>query len=514
MQSGRRALVHGQKGVYEMLIGLEIHAQILCESKLFSRSPSSISSDVSPNSCVSLFDVAIPGTLPQLGRVPVEQALRAALALKCNINKTSKFERKHYFYQDMPLGYQITQQEIPIAENGTLTYEINTNGQSPIRDHLTVQRIQIEQDSGKSIHDMHPTFSLVDLNRAGSALIEMVFLPTLRSPTDAAAAIRTLQQLLRHIGVCDGNMENGSLRCDVNISVMKSIESNDTQIIHEQIKGERVEIKNVSSIQRVIQAIEFESKRQVERLEAGEVVKRETRGYDATTGKTFYLRDKETAVDYRFFPDPDLPLLCVTDEDIEHIRNTFPELPDETINRIKVQYSLDDYQVNVLMSQQGIQYYEMVVSLTSEYDKISIFNWITSDLLGLLNILNSSFKESPISPQQMAQCIHLLRDSIISAPQCKQLLKILFDEEKGGDPEAIVIKKGWKQITNNDTIQNIVIEVINDSKFSEQLNKFKSGKSNMDKFFFGEIMRRSKGQASPHVVQDVLRIELAKIIPK
>lgn len=545
---------------WAVTIGLEIHAQIRCKSKLFSRActPSSSSASSLPNGNVSLFDAAYPGTLPVLNSEAVQQAIKAALALKCKVNHQSVFERKHYFYQDLPLGYQITQQRYPIAEGGLLNYTYQNQNQgdnlsegtekskkaqstSQLIGSVRVDRIQLEQDSGKSLHDSHPSMTLVDLNRAGVGLIEIVFAPQLHSAEQAAAVLRTTQEILRHIGVCDGNMEDGSMRCDVNISVAKAGGG-----------GTRVEIKNLNSVQRVIAAARYEANRQIQLLESeasggasnegkskneGELssgseissdspkVRRETRGFNPDTGTTYFMRTKEDATDYRYFPDPDLPFLVLTDDEIDAIRASLPDLPHETVKRIRDTYGLDEYQIGVLMSAReakrkinnaegeqlqsvegsvsesskhtpdigessdnALKYFENVCSKLAndtkplsgniknqEYLKpTSVFHWVMSELQGHLNAENRGFSDSPVSPAQLAEILALLAQDTISTPQAKSLLAVMFVEaDLKASALTVANRLGLKNVGDESVVQKLCTEAVNDPANADQLRRYR-----------------------------------------
>ena len=553
--STRGFCVLQNKSLYELCVGLEIHAQILSNSKLFSNSTCS-SLQSFPNSCVSLFDAAYPGTLPSLNRIAIHRAITAALVLNCKINTISYFERKHYFYQDLPLGYQITQQQVPIAVDGHLIFDaIDKTDKESKKSLALIKRIQIEQDSGKSIHDIHPNLSAVDLNRAGVGLLEIVFAPTLRSASEAAAVVKKLQDLFRHIGICDGNMESGSFRIDVNVSMSKK-QINQTENNNKPVLGQRVEIKNLNSIQKLVNAIQYESQRQMTLLEAGQRICLETRGYDSESNSTYHMRLKETSMDYRFFPDPDLPRLVVTEDEIRAIQESIPELPQDTMRRLNEQYGLEESQSLLMISHVGLlHYYESVMSSCKKKKKASedrtnnnnnhnninnnnnnnnnindessndnnnnaseytlhpafVFNWITTELLGLLNTLNLNFQESPISPLQTKDILDNLINGVITAPQAKLLFKILFEEYPNNpniSPFNIILEKGWKRVTDVEDIKNLCLDVISDMKHAKQLKKFRDGKKSMENYFFGEVMKKSKNQACPHTVQKVLKVIL------
>jgi aspartyl-tRNA(Asn)/glutamyl-tRNA(Gln) amidotransferase subunit B len=503
---------------WEVRIGLEIHAQISSLTKLFSAASTS-SKDKIPNSSVSLFDAAIPGTLPSLNRQAVQHALRTAIALKCNINKYSIFERKHYFYQDLPLGYQITQHKHPIAENGILDFPVLKDGKEQYRAQVGITRIQIEQDSGKSLHENHPSRTLVDLNRAGTGLLEIVFEPTLTSADEAASALRSMQMLLRHINVCDGNLQDGSMRCDVNVSVHKDNE----------IKGKRVEVKNINSMQMVTDAVNFEVQRHISLLESDRPLLSETRGYNAMSGETFHMRFKESTVDYRIFPDPDIPPLVLTDEEITASRVEFSkiEMPDDMVNRLHERYKLTNEQIEVLTKIPGlVQFYESIfkeeqiiqissngdITANNNLDFVVVYNWLTGDVLAEIKNRHLDVSTTPITPNQFVKVMKLLQSQVISGPQAKILFKELFSNDNTNvDPELIVSRNGWLLISDDSLIENMIHEIINDPKHAIQLQKYKDGKKSFSKYFFGEVMKKSKGQANPIVVDKKLNDILARL---
>jgi aspartyl-tRNA(Asn)/glutamyl-tRNA(Gln) amidotransferase subunit B len=521
-------------------IGLEIHAQMITSSKLFSPSrhiswPQATESR--PNSAISLFDIAFPGTLPRLNKMAVTQAVRTAKILNCVINKVSMFERKHYFYQDLPLGYQITQQMKPIALNGRLDFDVQKDGKFLHKSSVGITRIQMEQDSGKSIHDRHPNHSLVDLNRAGVGLLEIVFEPDLQTADEAVSAIKAVQRLLRHIKICDGNMQDGSMRCDVNISVAEF----DSEGKESGLVGDRVEIKNLNSMQRVADAVEYEIQRHIQLLESGQQVPRETRKFDVETGTTCRLRSKETAVDYRIFPDPDLPLLILTEEEIQEMTSAgaMPELPDETVSRLAAKYHLTDEQANRLITTAGIRYYEETVATLSQTVVLSpqihqaVFHWIFGDVMMHLNELGQTLEESIVTPKQVSDIILMIlphdetqflpsgsgdgeaeEHVAISGPQAKTLLRTLFHPTyHGASPGAIVIENRWKLITDPKKIRELAQESVRNPKNSKQLKKYISGnQQGMVKFFFGDVMKLGKGQVDPKRIEKIVAEVLAEVV--
>lgn len=541
--------------MWKTKVGLEIHAQVTLASKLFSGS-SAIIKDKIPNTCVSFFDAALPGTLPRLNKRVVEQAILASVALNCELNNISFFERKHYFYQDLPLGYQITQHKKPIAEKGNISFDVQRDGKFLYRKSLDVMRIQIEQDSGKSLHDAHPNRTLIDLNRAGSALLEIVFSPTLENGDEAASALRSVQWLLRHVGVCDGNLQDGSMRCDVNVSVHK-VDANSNTVL---IDGPRVEVKNINSMQMVSNAVDYETKRHIELLDRGEVVQSATRGYDSVTSSTYHMRYKESTVDYRIFQDPDIPALELTDEDIangfERYKNI--EMPADTIKRM-LKYNLSGAQIDVMVRVGGVAYFEEVMQLLGHTtgEKLNkekyisdgagdnmnignsvtspsvdappaappapatpatfVFNWMFGDLLGEMNTIDTTFVHPPLSASLFCKVISMQLNGTISAAQTKLVFKELFDTIRHiewdknkkliitTEPEDVVKRKDWVVISDSIVIQRYVEESLSNPKNSLQLQKYLDGKDSMAKFFFGDIMKLSKGQANPTVTDRILK---------
>lgn len=466
----------------------------------------------------------LSGTLPCLNREAVNQAIRAASALNCTINKESYFERKHYCYQDLPLGYQITQHARPIAENGRLEFDVLKEGVFTHKASVGITRIQLEQDSGKSLYNSHPLYTLVDLNRAGVALLEIVFEPDLRSPEEAASALRAVQKLLRHINICDGNMQEGSMRCDVNVSVEESEESCLARGGVEQIRGGRVEVKNINSMSSVAAAARFEANRHVSILERGERIPRETRGYDAGTDSTHRMRSKETAVDYRIFRDPDLPPLLLTDEDIQRALQSAQDGLEKTAARLIAEYGLDNQQVDMLLTHQVLKFFEEAVLVSKKNNGSegtasgsdaevprSVYKWLFGDLMGNLNTYKLTIKECPVTPIQLVAVIKLVESNRISGPQAKTLLKDLFDERKiGVCPEQLVAEYGWEIISDRGLIDSIVEKVINDPQNAKMLQKYLSGNHRIAKFFFGEVMKVSKGQVDPKALDAILESALIK----
>lgn len=503
--------------LWQATIGLEIHAQLKVKTKLFS--PGSVTSQ--KNSHLGLFDIALPGTLPQLNGRAVDEAIKTALALNCNINLTSHFDRKHYFYLDLPQGYQITQQHRPLGYNGHLLFRCSDENGGVISTGVGVQRLQIEQDSAKSVHDMHDHYSLVDYSRAGSALVEIVFSPTLRTPKQAASVLATTQQLLRHIDVCTGNLEDGSMRCDVNVSVARyedfdyDAEPSRNPLL--MVQGGRVEVKNLSSIQRVEAAADYEIKRHINLLLQHESIPRQTRGFDVISGSTFALRAKEDAVDYRFFPDPDLPPLVISEEELERYRQDLPELPAETISRMQTEYELNDYQVSVLFSLQVVKLFEGVMSLVASDRKgklaAAAFNFITCDLAGIAAFNSISMEFFPISVSQIFEIINAIEEDKMTSSQVKKIVIGLCTDEamRSLSISEIASKLGLVKVSDEALLRELCAQAIDDPKHDKELSKYKSGKLGMFNFFFGAVMKQCKGQADPAIVRSVLESMLNKI---
>ena len=476
--------IQGATGDWEIVIGMEVHAQISSKSKLFSGASAEFGGD--PNSHVSLVDAAMPGMLPVINKFCVEQAIRTGLGLKAKINTYSVFDRKNYFYPDLPQGYQISQFKQPIVGEGTIYIEVD--GETVA---VGVERLHMEQDAGKSIHDQSPTMSYVDLNRSGVALMEIVSRPDMRSAEEAKAYITKLRTILRYLGTCDGNMEQGSLRADINVSVRRPGGA----------FGTRCEIKNVNSIRFIGQAIEYEAQRQVDILEDGGTIDQETRLFDARKGVTRSMRSKEEAHDYRYFPDPDLLPLTFSEEWVEEIRATLPELPDEKKARLIKEYGLKAYDASVLVGDPAnADYFEQVAK--GRDGKLAA-NWVINELFGRLRKEGKSINESPVSAAQLGKIIDLITSGDISGKIAKELFEIVFTE--GGDPAEIVEKRGMKQVTDTGAIEAAVDEVIaaNPDK-AEQVKD----KPNMIGWFVGQVMKATQGKANPKAVNELLRKKL------
>lgn len=487
--SVNKNLVKGQTGDWEMVIGLEVHAQVISKSKLFSGSSTAFGGD--PNDHVSLVDAGMPGMLPVLNAYCVEQAIKTGLGLNAKINKTSVFERKNYFYPDLPTGYQISQYQYPIVGEGEMEIDLDDGTTRTIG----IERLHLEQDAGKSMHDQHPTKTYVDLNRAGVALMEIVSKPDLRSAEEVAAYIKKLRSIMRYLGTCDGNMEQGNLRCDVNLSMRRPGEK----------FGTRTETKNVNSIRNITLAIEYEAQRQVEILESGGTIVQETRLWDPGQNITRSMRSKEEAHDYRYFPCPDLLPLELNDKEIEDIRVTLPELPDIKKKRFVNDYALSMYDTSVLIAERELAaYYENVVK-GGKRDAKKAANWVITELLGLLNKQDKDITDSPISADALGALLDLMDDNTISGKIAKDVFAIMV--ETGQDPHKIVEEKGLKQVTDTGAIEKIIDDVI--AANPGQVADYRGGKDKLFGFFVGAVMKASQGKANPDIVNDILKKKLA-----
>ena len=480
------ALIEGATGSWEMVIGLEIHAQVTSRAKLFSGASTEFGAE--PNTQVSLVDAAMPGMLPVINRVCVEQAVRTGLGLNAKINLRSVFDRKNYFYPDLPQGYQISQYKDPIVGEGEVIIDL-PDGETQT---VGIERLHLEQDAGKSLHDQHPTKSFVDLNRSGVALMEIVTKPDMRSAEEAQAFVRKLRTILRYLGTCDGNMEQGSMRADVNVSVRRPGDP----------FGTRCEIKNVNSIRFIGLAIEHEARRQIDLIEDGQTIDQETRLFDPRTGATRSMRSKEEAHDYRYFPDPDLLPLVLLQADVDAIKASLPELPDAKKNRFMASYNLSAYDAGVLVSErQTADFFEAVAK--GRDAKIAA-NWVMGDFFGALNRQNLTIETSPVSAKQLGDLVDLISDGTVSGRIAKEIFEIMF--ESGEDPAEIVEKKGLRQVTDLGAIEKAVDEVIaaNPDKVADLQTKPK-----MLGWFVGQVMKSTSGKANPHSVNELLRKKLS-----
>ena len=479
--------IQGKNNVYEIVIGCEIHAQIASKSKLFSRSSTTFGSDA--NSQVSLVDCALPGMLPTINEECVKQAVKTGLGINAKINLVSIFDRKNYFYPDLPQGYQISQFSDPIVSGGAVEITLE-NGNKKI---INVERIHIEQDAGKSVHDQHPQFSLIDLNRSGIALMEIVSNPDMNSPFEASEYVRTVRSIVRSLGTCDGDMEKGNLRCDANVSVRK---------IGEQKLGTRCEIKNLNSMRNISRAIEFEAKRQVEILENGGSINQETRLFDALNGETRTMRSKEDAMDYRYFPDPDLPKLILTQEYVDNIKKSLPELPQAKRERYIRDLKIPEYDAGVLTADDEIaNYFEQLIQ---KHDAKLCTTWLTVELFGRMNKLGVKFEDLKISAQNLTELLDLIKSGEISGKIAKDVLDVMF--ESGEQAHKIVESKGLKQVSDLGALEKIVNEVIQNN--AENFAKLQAGDEKLLGFFVGQIMKASKGQANPQLANEILKKKL------
>ena len=478
--------ISGKTGDWEIVIGLEIHAQVLSSSKLFSGASTEFGKD--PNHNVSLVDAAMPGMLPVINETCIKQAIKSGIALNAEINKYSVFDRKNYFYADLPQGYQISQYKYPIVGEGSIKIT-DANGEDKV---IGIERIHLEQDAGKSLHDQHPSKSFIDLNRTGVALMEIVSKPDLRSPEEAASYVKKIRTVLRYIETCDGNMEQGSLRADCNVSVRKP--NGDL--------GTRCEIKNLNSIKFISQAIQYEAERQVEILENGGVIDQETRLFDTSNGETRSMRSKEDAHDYRYFPDPDLLPLELSDSQISEIRNDMPELPDQLVERLISEYGITKYDANVIVEEKEyVHYYE---NSAKNRDGKLVVNWMTSELFGLLKKNNIQFNQNPISPNYLNELVELIENKTISGKIAKDVFEIMFATSKS--PKVIVKEKGLEQVTDDSAIEVFVDQVINENK--DKVKEYLSGKDKLFGFFVGQVMKVSQGKANPGLVNKILKSKL------
>lgn len=481
------ATIQGKTGEWEIVIGLEVHAQVDSNAKLFSGAATDFGAE--PNTQVSFVDAAMPGMLPVINGYCVEQAVKTGLGLNAQINLRSVFDRKNYFYPDLPQGYQISQFLDPIVGKGSLNIDLPDGSTKTIG----ITRLHLEQDAGKSLHDQSPTATFIDLNRCGVALMEIVSEPEMRSAEEAAEYVKKLRNVLRYLGTCDGDMEKGSLRCDANVSVRKAGDP----------FGTRCEIKNINSTRNILRAIEYEAQRQVEVIEAGGVIEQETRLYDAGLNETRTMRSKEDAHDYRYFPDPDLPPLIFTQEYVEKIRATMPELPDHKKERYIREFGLSPYDASVLTAEKAsAAYFETVVKGN---DPKLASNWITAELFGRLNKLGKSIEDCPVPATEFAGLVKLMGDNVISGKIAKDVLDMMI--ETGKSAAAIVAEKGLTQITDTDAIEAIVDKII--AANPENVALYKSGKDKVFGFFVGQVMKEMGGKANPAAVNELLKKKLA-----
>jgi aspartyl-tRNA(Asn)/glutamyl-tRNA(Gln) amidotransferase subunit B len=481
------SLIQGETGEWEVVIGLEVHAQVISKAKLFSGAATAFGAE--PNTQVSLVDAAMPGMLPVINDICIEQAVRTGLGLNAEINLYSVFDRKNYFYPDLPQGYQISQFSQPIVGKGVI--EIDA-GDGEIR-AIGITRLHLEQDAGKSLHDQHPTLTYVDLNRSGVALMEIVSEPDLRSADEAAAYLTKIRSILRYLGTCDGNMQEGSMRADVNVSVR-----------HPGAElGTRCELKNLNSIRFVRQAIEHESRRQVEIIEDGGTIRQETRLFDADSGATRTMRSKEESHDYRYFPDPDLLPLELDPDFVERIRATLPELPDAKRARFVAEYALSPDDAAVLVAERELaEYFETVAD---GRDPKTAANWVIHDLTGALNKADLDIAAAPVTAARLGGLIDLIADDTISGRIAKDVFEIMFDT--GQDAAAIVAEKGLEQVTDTGAIEAVVDEIIAGN--AGQVEQYRAGNEKLIGWFVGQVMKQTGGKANPKAVNEILRAKLS-----
>jgi aspartyl-tRNA(Asn)/glutamyl-tRNA(Gln) amidotransferase subunit B len=483
-------LIKGASGDWEVVIGMEVHAQVTSNAKLFSGASTAFGGE--PNSHVSLVDAAMPGMLPVINEECVKQAVRTGLGLNAQINLRSVFDRKNYFYPDLPQGYQISQYKSPIVGEGEVTLELD--GGKTVT--IGIERLHLEQDAGKSLHDQSPTMSYVDLNRSGVALMEIVSKPDIRDAEQAKAYVSKLRSILRYLGTCDGDMEKGNLRADVNVSVRK---------VGEPL-GTRCEIKNMNSINFIGQAIEYEARRQIEILEDGGAIDQETRLFDPNRGETRSMRSKEEAHDYRYFPDPDLLPLEFTQAFVEELKAKLPELPDQKRGRFIADFALSSYDASVLVAErESANFYETVLSKLANgaRDGKLAANWVINELFGRLNKEGRDISSSPVSAEQLGAIVDLIGEGTISGKIAKDLFEIVWQE--GGDPRELVETRGMKQVTDLGAIEKVVDDIIaaNPDKVTQA-----KAKPQLVGWFVGQVMKSSGGKANPQAVNDLLKSKL------
>ncbi len=480
-------LIKGETGEWEVIIGLEIHAQVVSKSKLFSGAATAFGAE--PNTQVSTVDAGFPGMLPVINQYCVEQAVKTGLGINGTVNPHSVFDRKNYFYADLPQGYQISQYQQPIVTGGTVLLDMRDGSTRTIG----VTRLHLEQDAGKSLHDQHPSQSYIDLNRSGVALMEIVSEPDMRTAEEAGLYIKKLRSILRYLGTCDGNMEEGSLRCDCNVSVRKPGDP----------LGTRTETKNVNSVRYVMQAIEYEARRQIEVIEGGGTIKQETRLFDPGKGTTRAMRSKEHAHDYRYFPDPDLLPLEIEPAYIEQTRKALPELPDARKARYIADYKLTPYDAGVLVAEQETAlFYETVAK---GRDAKLAANWVTTELFGALNRTGKAIQDSPVTAKALGGLIDLVSDGTINGRIAKEVFEAMV--ETGKDAAQIVEEKGLRQVSDTGAIETAIDEVM--AKNQDKVAEYRSGKDKLMGFFVGQTMKATGGKANPGVVNELLKKKLA-----
>ena len=487
MVDSMNSLVKGNTGDWEIVIGIEVHAQIISNSKLFSGSSTSFGAD--HNTQVSFVDAGMPGMLPVINSVCVEQAIKTGLGLNAKINNFSIFDRKNYFYPDLPQGYQISQFEQPIVGNGMITIDLD-NGESK---NIGIERLHLEQDAGKSLHDQHPSYSFVDLNRSGVALMEIVSMPDMRSSEEAQAYVKKLRNIMKYLQTCDGNMEEGSLRADINVSVRKPGDD----------LGTRCEIKNVNSIKFIGQAIDYEAKRQINLIEKGDLIEQQTRLFDPKKGQTRSMRSKEDSHDYRYFPDPDLLPLTFTNDFVDELKKTLPELPDIRKKRFIEDYDLSSYDSNILVSEkETADYFEAAAENSNP--KL-VCNWVIGELFSVLNKINKTIEDCPIKAEDLGELINLIDNETITGRIAKDVFEIMLDT--GENPASIVDANNMKQVNDLSEIESVIDKIIENNP--DQVSAL-SEKPNLVGWFVGQVMKETQGKANPKTVNEILGKKLLK----
>jgi len=480
-------IIKGEQHDWELVIGLEVHAQVMSKAKLFSGAPTEFGAG--PNTQVSFVDAGMPGMLPVLNEVCVEQAVRSGLGLKAQINKRSVFARKNYFYADLPQGYQISQFDQPIVGEGIVVLDMPDGSTRSVG----IERLHLEQDAGKSIHDLHPQKTYIDLNRSGVALMEIVSKPDLRTPEEAGIYLKKLRSILRYLGTCDGNMEEGSMRCDANVSVRPA---GATEL------RTRCEIKNVNSVRFLMQAIEYEARRHVDVYESGGTINQETRLYDSNKGETRPMRSKEFAHDYRYFPDPDLLPIEFDDAFIAKIKADLPELPDEKQARFITEFGLSAYDAGVLVTEkENADYFEVVAK---GRDGKQSANWVITNLFGVLNKRGVEIADSPVSAKDLGRLLDLMADNTISGRMAKEVFEAMV--ETGKSPDAIVEERGMKQITDTGPIDAAIDKVMAEN--ADKVEQYRAGKVQVMGWFVGQVMKATQGKANPAVCSELLKKKL------
>ena len=478
-------LIKGETGDWEVVIGIEVHAQIISNSKLFSSASTQFGGE--HNSQVSFVDAGMPGMLPVINWVCVEQAIKTGLGLNAKINNYSIFDRKNYFYPDLPQGYQISQYKQPIVGEGEIIIDLDNENTKTIR----IERLHLEQDAGKSLHDQNPSYSYVDLNRSGIALMEIVSMPDINSAEEAQSYIKKLRSIMRYLGTCDGNMEEGSLRADINVSVRKPGED----------LGTRCEIKNVNSIKFIGQAINYEARRQIELLEDSKNIDQETRLFDPKKGETRSMRSKEEAHDYRYFPDPDLLPLSFSSDIVDEIKATLPELPDEKENRFQNEYSLSKYDANILASE--IEIADFFEDIAKGRDPKITDNWVTGEFFAAMNKNGFSVQDSPISKNNFSKLIQLIEENVISTRIAKDVFELMLNNDE--NPEDIVEREGMKQVSDTGELESIIDNIIQNNP--DQVIAVKE-KPKLMGWFVGQVMKETNGKANPKLVNELLNSKL------